>query len=400
MSSKRILSGWSQANGRWASAWAEEATGRTGQAIVLFALFVTVMIMFAALVTDAGQIWLNRRYLQNAADAAALAGAQQLPNDTSGARAIACDYAANKNGVQGMTIDCEGSDIQILGNNDQIKVTTHKTIVPMIGTMFGWPSIDIAADAMAVLGSLHTVCVFPLYQTQDRLEAAGAWQRDPNGDYIYFNVPMIMKTSDTEGTAGQFLYLSADGNSSSSSAWKRFVGDPTQPCKNKTTGTADPDPGKSVGPLNDGLVSRAQWWNNPGSLGYCPDPFPTFNADGIAVHAPGHPLAGQPLTPENCYRLVQIPLLEGQATDYRGSSDPGPVKGFINFYISNWCGKDSEPPKGSGSDSQHCAPPAGTSLPELKLGELWGYYLKYEAVTNFPIQPYDGLGTKVVLLID
>jgi len=36
----------------------------------------------------------------------------------------------------------------------------------------------------------------------------------------------------------------------------------------------------------------------------------------------------------------------------------------------------------------------------LGWGELWGYYLEYEAVTEKPINPYDGLGTKVVVLID
>src|SRR5688572_8207420 len=45
-----------------------------GQAIVLVALSLVVLLLFAALAVDGGRFVSERRYLQNAADAAALAG--------------------------------------------------------------------------------------------------------------------------------------------------------------------------------------------------------------------------------------------------------------------------------------------------------------------------------------
>ncbi len=145
------------------------------------------------------------------------------------------------------------------------------------------------------------------------------------------------------------------------------------------------------------MEGRRDLWENPALEGYCPDNHPTFNTDGIAVHAAGHPLAGQPLTTTNCYRMVQFPLVEGMAADFNGT-ETVVIKGYLSFYISGWCGQNSDPPKGD-PDPDHCPPPEGTDLPPIKWGQLWGYYLKYEAITDLPVQAYDGLGTKVIVLV-
>ena len=49
--------------------------GQDGQALVLMVIFLTVLLGFAAIAVDAGRFYTERRFLQNAADAAALAGA-------------------------------------------------------------------------------------------------------------------------------------------------------------------------------------------------------------------------------------------------------------------------------------------------------------------------------------
>ena len=51
-----------------------------GEALVLFALLMVVLMGIAALVIDVGGGNVTKSKLQNAADAAALAGAQDLPN--------------------------------------------------------------------------------------------------------------------------------------------------------------------------------------------------------------------------------------------------------------------------------------------------------------------------------
>lgn len=63
-----------------------------GQAVVLFALAFTVILGCAALVVDLGQGFVNKERMQNAADAAALAAAKELP-DKQAAAARALDIA-------------------------------------------------------------------------------------------------------------------------------------------------------------------------------------------------------------------------------------------------------------------------------------------------------------------
>src|SRR3990172_5763048 len=65
----------------------------TGQTLVLLVLCVTALVGMAALVVDLGYFLLERRQLQTAADAAALAAAQELPGNN--AAAAAHQWAAN-----------------------------------------------------------------------------------------------------------------------------------------------------------------------------------------------------------------------------------------------------------------------------------------------------------------
>ncbi|MEE8347156.1 MAG: pilus assembly protein TadG-related protein, partial [Dehalococcoidia bacterium] len=51
----------------------------TGQTLVLFVLALGVIMGFTAMTVDVGMFFQERRSLQNAADAAALAGIQELP---------------------------------------------------------------------------------------------------------------------------------------------------------------------------------------------------------------------------------------------------------------------------------------------------------------------------------
>ncbi len=382
-----------------------------GQALIYVTVCLLTLISFAALATDTGMLWVNRRALQNAADAAALAGAQELmePDGPAQARAVACDYALVKNAVPDMTVDCSGQgaaisepcDPNVMPSvdmlvcqtyvpGDSIRVITNKTVDPMFGRaqMPPWESTDINAYAIAMVGSLHTVCVFPIFQTQDLLEASGAW--GPDGpDSINYGVPVIMKTSTDDAESGNFMALQVDG-SSSKDAWRDTVGSPDG-CSGETSETATTSTGNFVGAFDQGMADRAALWNDPASPGYCPDLTPTI-VDGQAVHPQR---GGIQASPDNCYRLVQVPLLAGTSTDYNGTTE-AEILGFLTFYISNWCGQLSDPQKGTGSDPQHCASP-GYGLEELKFGELWGYYLRFDAVSG-SINPYDGLGTKVVLL--
>lgn len=120
-----------------------------GQAIVLMTLSLVVIMGMATLVLDVGSWYHTKRRLQGTADAAALAGAQLLPSDSSGAKSQALAYA-NKNGG-----DVAGANITVTSTvlpNDTISVRARKTDPGIFSSIFGVASADIDARAKARVG--------------------------------------------------------------------------------------------------------------------------------------------------------------------------------------------------------------------------------------------------------
>jgi hypothetical protein len=120
-----------------------------GQAIVLMTLSLVVILGMATLVLDVGSWYHTKRRLQGTADAAALAGAQLLPTDPSGAQSQALTYA-DKNGG-----DVAGANITVTSTvlpNDTISVRARKTDPGIFSSIFGIASADIDARAKARVG--------------------------------------------------------------------------------------------------------------------------------------------------------------------------------------------------------------------------------------------------------
>jgi Flp pilus assembly protein TadG len=78
-----------------------------GQTLVIFALVQLVLLSALGLAIDGGYLYMKRRAMQNAADAAALAGAQALGNDLTDreVRQTVLDAAA-RNGVDPAQVTC------------------------------------------------------------------------------------------------------------------------------------------------------------------------------------------------------------------------------------------------------------------------------------------------------
>src|SRR2546423_5757580 len=120
-----------------------------GQAIVLMVLALVVLLGMAALVLDVGNWFHTKRRLQATSDAAALAAAQKLPEDPSGAAAMAMSYA-NQNGG-----DVAGADIVITSTaaaNDTISVKARRTDPGIFSSVLGIGSANIDAHAKARVG--------------------------------------------------------------------------------------------------------------------------------------------------------------------------------------------------------------------------------------------------------
>src|SRR3989304_2419307 len=81
----------------------EKRRGERGQALILGVFALIVLFGFTAMAVDVGFFVRHRAVVQQAVDAAALAGSQALPDDQVLAEQLAKDYA-QKNGVDPATI--------------------------------------------------------------------------------------------------------------------------------------------------------------------------------------------------------------------------------------------------------------------------------------------------------
>ncbi len=118
----------------------------SGQAVVLSVVWMVVLLGMAGLVIDVGSWYRSQRNLQSQADAAALAGAQELPTDVSTAGGLAVTYA-QKNGF---TLPPSG--ITITGTvvpDDSITVKVDKNAPTFFSKVFGVATVPVRAEATA-----------------------------------------------------------------------------------------------------------------------------------------------------------------------------------------------------------------------------------------------------------
>ncbi len=138
-----------------------------GQALILVAISMVVLLGFSALVTDVGYLFLQKRDLQNAADSASLAAATRLP-DHSQVIAMA-DVYAEKNNVHGIV----GTSI----NGDEVTVTITSTLPRFLGRILSSDdyNVSVAATAtkMSVWGNVKPFAPLPRNYT-DILACAGS----------------------------------------------------------------------------------------------------------------------------------------------------------------------------------------------------------------------------------
>jgi hypothetical protein len=153
--------------------------GEAGQVLIQVAILVGVLFAFLALALDGGHYYAERRRMQNAADAGALAGARELCfGEPSNAEAAAEDYAINRNDAQWATVDVAGGVT--------VNVVAGETMDTFFAGLIGIETAEVQAEAAATCGKVTTIC--------------GVW-------------PMAFDVNnfDKEGGCGQHIILWEDG---------------------------------------------------------------------------------------------------------------------------------------------------------------------------------------------
>ena len=121
-------------------------TTESGQALVLMVVFVVSLLGMTALVLDVGSWYRAKRQLQATADAAALAGAQALPDNPGNAPGLANQYAADN------APDLATNDVSVSSNivpNDRITVHVTRPAPGFFAKLFGIDSVQVGARATA-----------------------------------------------------------------------------------------------------------------------------------------------------------------------------------------------------------------------------------------------------------
>lgn len=120
----------------------------TGQAAVLTVIFMAALLGAVAMVLDVGSWFQAQRATQAAADAAALAGAQALPENTGTASALAVQYLGSNGGGAG---EYTFSSKNVA--NDTITVEVERQADGFFAKLFGIDSVDVHAKASARTGN-------------------------------------------------------------------------------------------------------------------------------------------------------------------------------------------------------------------------------------------------------
>ena len=135
------------------------ATEERGVTIVLVAFMLLVLLGMAAMAVDVGELLWTRRALQNAVDAAALAGVRELPENPSLAQQTALRYAA-ANGFSNASgeVTVTTAISTIFNANDALVVTATRTVPPLLRWAVSSGNIDVPARAVAVVAKVWPEC--------------------------------------------------------------------------------------------------------------------------------------------------------------------------------------------------------------------------------------------------
>lgn len=134
-----------------------------GSVVTLVAGAMIAVLGCAALVVDIGQLYLNRTQLSNVADAAVLAGAQELPKNPAGAQSIALEYAL-KNGKA-----TDNVNTTISSDNKTIQINITRNVPLSFAPFLGIPTASVAEKATArvsIAASVPWIVPFVLPKTQ------------------------------------------------------------------------------------------------------------------------------------------------------------------------------------------------------------------------------------------
>jgi hypothetical protein len=280
----------------------------SGQAVVLLVLFMLGLLGMCALVMDVGLWYQARRSVQASADAAALAGASQLPAGWTAAESTAAAmYARNGRPEDGVTIVRARRGIA----DDSVVVTAERSVPSFFAGLLGPDRVTVRARARATLRSYTRSgpgdSVMPWGIMRDQFVAGATY-----GIYTDGSSPNNGALSLPIGSGGD-----CPGTTGASDYRDTIAGD-QHACPVSIGQVVEPKTGQNAGPTRQGVGDR----------------IPTYHpVSEIVDLADGRPAR---LLDEASPQLVKIPIIENVdgTTIWPNGSGSVRVVGFAWFVIT------------------------------------------------------------------
>ncbi|MBF6600947.1 MAG: VWA domain-containing protein [Dehalococcoidia bacterium] len=158
---------------------ARSNTRESGQVVVLFALLTFVIIALMGLAADVGRLYVVRAQLSRAVDAAALAGAKELP-DVNRADASARAYLTANEADPKMSVTVNASAAA-----QQVQVQASRSVGTIFMRVFGISTVTVSNDATAGFGVTPVDTVLGIDATGSMGASPCTGSRNNSGCPIY-----------------------------------------------------------------------------------------------------------------------------------------------------------------------------------------------------------------------
>jgi len=281
-----------------------------GQSLVVISVFMVALIGMAAIAIDAGSWYQTRRSLQADADAAALAGASQLPAGWSYAQSASqAEYARNGHASDTVTYQNTSN----LTTNDSVTVTTSRANPSFFAKLFGISGATISATARATVESYTRVVstgqVMPwgVMQSSWTLGAQYSLYTDntsPNNGALSLNGKD--SNGNCQGTSGANDYSNE-------------INGALEVCDVSVGDTIPVKTGQNTGPTKQGIDQRITSWDPLSAI-------VQFTANGQAT-----------ILKPNSPQLVLLPVVlnaQDGSTNWPSGSGNVRVVGFAYFVLT------------------------------------------------------------------
>jgi Flp pilus assembly protein TadG len=294
-------------------------SGERGQAVVLFALGLAGLCGFVGLALDVGQLLATKTDLQKTADAAVLAGAQDLPTTTT-AQATALAYATT-NGVPNATVVFS----QTYSANDTIEVTATRHVNYTFLKVLGLSGADVSAKAKARAGSYvggKGIVPWGLVASNNSnsklLQNTCFLNNDANGiPQFKQNTQCTLKYGAGTNSGGDFGALTI--GQSGAAPYRSNIANGSTTVINQGD-KLDSETGGMVGPTAQGVDDRMALPAPQGCAGNARDDVLKTNADGSVTIRPGC---------EDSPRIIVIPVVDKIQNPQKST-----VLGFAFMYLT------------------------------------------------------------------